>query len=89
MATKQEKQQKILLDVKSTTGEFSRNLHISMNELYQMAESQQRYDLYRVYLINDYINNLPEKVMPDGFSVNPEIIDFSEELTIEYNYSDE
>lgn len=41
----------ILIDVKSTDGEFGRRLHISMNEIRQMANGSERYDLYRVYEI--------------------------------------
>lgn len=43
----------ILLDVKATTGDFSRKLHISMNELRQIANGAERYDLWRVYAINE------------------------------------
>lgn len=42
----------VLVDVKSTEGEFSRPVHVSLNELLCMAESDRngrRYDLCRVY----------------------------------------
>lgn len=42
----------VLIDVKATSGEFSRRLHVSMNELRQIANGVERYDLWRVYEIN-------------------------------------
>ncbi len=45
--------QKAKADAKATTGEFDRTIHISTSELIEMAESEERYDLYRVYLINE------------------------------------
>lgn len=44
---------KRLLDVKSTSGEFGRPLHVSMNELRTIAESTERYDVYRIYEATD------------------------------------
>lgn len=44
---------KILLDVKSTGGDFERTIHISLNELLQMADPSIRYDLYRIYDLNE------------------------------------
>jgi hypothetical protein len=38
-----------LLDVKATSGEFTRPIHISFNELLQMKAGPERYDLYRIY----------------------------------------
>jgi len=43
----------ILIDVKSTSGEFERNLFISSNEILTMSDHNQRYDIYRVFSIND------------------------------------
>ena len=43
--------ERILIDVKSTDGEFGQRFFISYNELKQMAQSEERYDLYRVYKI--------------------------------------
>lgn len=40
------------IEVKSTTGEFDRNVHISMNELLAMA-SEDDYRLFRVYKMSD------------------------------------
>jgi hypothetical protein len=42
-----------LLDVKSTTGAFSAPLHISMAEIDTMANTPERYDLYRVYSLDE------------------------------------
>lgn len=42
-----------ILDVKSTTGNFNRAIHISLSELIMMRESNNRYDLYRIYGISD------------------------------------
>jgi len=39
----------ILIDAKTTNGEFDRPVHISLNELLQMANGTERYDIYRVY----------------------------------------
>lgn len=39
----------IKLDVKSTTGPFENDIHISLAELIEAAEAPERYDLYRVY----------------------------------------
>jgi hypothetical protein len=40
---------RILVDVKSTQGEFERTLHVSFNELLRMREGPERYDIYRVF----------------------------------------
>jgi len=44
---------KTFADVKSTQGEFERILHVSFNELLQMRAGTERYDIYRVYDINE------------------------------------
>lgn len=44
---------KVLIDVKTTQGEFERELHISYNELLQMSSSIERYDIYRVHMITE------------------------------------
>lgn len=43
----------VFVDVKSTQGEFERDLHVSYNELLQMATGPERYDIYRVYEIKE------------------------------------
>jgi len=43
----------ILVDVKSTQGEFKRELHVSLNELQRMASGPERYDIYRVSEIKE------------------------------------
>jgi hypothetical protein len=53
----------VKLDVKSTSGPFERAIHISMSELREMALSNERYDLYRVYLAdrqNGYLRIFPD-----------------------------
>jgi hypothetical protein len=42
-----------LLDVKATSGEFNRPIHISFNELLQMRAGPEQYDLYRIYDIGE------------------------------------
>jgi hypothetical protein len=39
----------VLMDVKSTVGEFARPLHFSFNEILQIANGKERYEIYRVY----------------------------------------
>ncbi len=39
----------IKLDVKSTKGPFTNDVHISLAEMIEAAESPERYDIYRVY----------------------------------------
>jgi hypothetical protein len=41
----------VLAGVKSTTADFDRTVHISLNELLQMSSGTGRYDLYRVFQI--------------------------------------
>jgi Domain of unknown function (DUF3883) len=43
----------ILVDVKSTQGEFKREIHVSLNELQRMASGPERYDIYRVFEIKE------------------------------------
>ncbi|MFY9609776.1 MAG: DUF3883 domain-containing protein [Blastocatellia bacterium] len=45
--------QRRLVDVKATSGEFERPIHISLNELRQMSAGADQYDLYRIYDIGD------------------------------------
>lgn len=42
----------VYLDVKSTEGEFEREIYVSYNELKQMAHASQ-YDLYRIYKLKE------------------------------------
>jgi hypothetical protein len=90
------------LDVKSTRGSFGRKLHISIAELHEMAESDYRYDIYRVYELRNgtaklriardlapfaaevlaVFSSLPDGVMPDSVSLEPDTIDFEEEQII-------
>jgi hypothetical protein len=44
---------KILIDVKSTPGEFKRKIHISLAELELMSSNNQKYEIYRLFDINE------------------------------------
>lgn len=44
--------QEIAIDVKSTSGEFERPIHVSSAELIEMTDDR-RYDIYRVYELSD------------------------------------
>jgi hypothetical protein len=92
----------VRLDVKSTRGSFGQKLHISIAELYEMAESDYRYDIYRVYELRggtaklrvardlasfatevlDAFLLLPDGVMADSISLDPNTISFDEEQII-------
>lgn len=50
--------ERVLLDVKSTNGEFDQRMFISYNEMQQMAYGNERYDIYRVYKIQGDTANL-------------------------------
>jgi hypothetical protein len=43
----------VKIEVKSTTGDFNQVLHISVAQLYEMRDSTERYDLYRVYAMDE------------------------------------
>ncbi len=42
---------RIFVDVKSTSGEFERNIHVSLPELQVMRDSKEQYVIYRIYEI--------------------------------------
>ena len=48
-----ESQPKTLIDVKSTNGKFDNVIHISLSELQQMGYGDERYDIYRVFEIDE------------------------------------
>lgn len=50
--------EQVFLDVKSTNGEFNQRIFISDGELKQIAFGKERYDLYRVYEMNDQVSKL-------------------------------
>jgi hypothetical protein len=75
----------ILIDVKSTSTKMQNPVHISMNELLQICNGGERYDLYRVFEIHDnnakliLAENISSSlqqvydaltVFPDGISVD-------------------
>lgn len=41
------------IDAKSTGGDFKNPIHISIGELYEMANGEKPYDLYRLYMVNE------------------------------------
>jgi hypothetical protein len=43
----------VVIDVKATDGEFFRKFHVSMNEIRQMANGGEQYDIYRIYDIRE------------------------------------
>lgn len=99
----------IEIDVKSTSGDFSRRIHVSMNELRQMAISTSRYDIYRIYEIEgrtakcrivtdlkqhaatiiEKLGSLPTGVTIDSVSLDPGVLPFGKEFTIELPEEDD
>jgi len=83
----------VLVDVKATQGGFERELHVSYNELLQMSAGPERYDIYRIYEIQEgsakmrITRNMKEfserilnklRTLPDG--VTSDSISFSPSL---------
>lgn len=48
-----ENDSKRFIDVKSTSGQFERKIHISLNELELMSSDTERYDIYRIFNIDE------------------------------------
>src|SRR5258708_2493077 len=48
----------IVIDVKSTQGEFERELHVSLNELQRMASGFEKYSILRVFEIKEHTARL-------------------------------
>lgn len=63
---------RLVLDAKSTLGEFERTIHISMNELLHMADGAERYDIYRLYAVGDVSAKL--RVAPNVRNVATDIL---------------
>lgn len=61
-------QDRVLLDVKATKGDFDRALHVSHAELKRMADGPERYDLYRVFAINEGNGSLRVAKDTGGFA---------------------
>ncbi|MBU2647867.1 DUF3883 domain-containing protein [bacterium] len=47
------KDEKILVDAKSTSGDENRTIHVSLAELHKMVESELRYDIYRIFCLSE------------------------------------
>lgn len=93
---------KRLADVKSTSGDFGRKIHVSLNELKLMAHGDSEYALCRAYSVTEntaklriasntktfalsileVLSNLPEGIQADSVSIDPQLLDFDEELDI-------
>ena len=66
---------KIFLDVKSTSGEFKRQIHISRSELELMSSDTERYDIYRIFYIDKNTRTAKLKIAEDVKSFAQGIID--------------
>jgi hypothetical protein len=58
------------VDAKSTNGEFARVVHVSINELRRMATTTARYDLYRVFNMEESTASLRIAEDLQGFAKN-------------------
>jgi hypothetical protein len=67
------------IDAKSTAGKFKRQIHISIGELIRMATTTARYDLYRVYEMNEGTAKLRICADMQGFAKS--LLDSFAELT--------
>ncbi len=56
------------VEVKSTCGDFNQVFHVSMSELLEMELSQERYDLYRVYALDEGTGQLRIAQAMKGFA---------------------
>lgn len=66
---------KIFLDVKSTAGEFERQIHISRSELELMSSDRERYDIYRIFDIDKNTRTAKLKIAEDVRSFAQGIIE--------------
>lgn len=41
------------IEVKSTHGDFGQTLHLSLAQLFEMRDSEEEYDLFRIYALDD------------------------------------
>ncbi len=71
---------KALIDAKSTSGNFERNIHISFAELLEMAQASERYDLYRIYEIRE--DGAKLRVAPDVRGFAAEIVNALQSLPV-------
>ncbi len=56
---------KILIDVKSTPGEFERKIHISLAELELMSSNNEEYQIYRIFDLNEDAKTAKLKIAKD------------------------
>ena len=97
------------IDVKATSGEFQRTLHVSLAELHAMADSATPYLLYRVSEMDEQsatlrisgpmaafakkllssLAALPAGVSPDGFSIDPGLLNFGPPVSLRLSFNGE
>jgi hypothetical protein len=70
--------ERVLLDAKSTETDFDNTVHVSLGELRQMSNGVERYDIYRVFEMNDATAKL--RVAEDVRDWASAIIDVLDEL---------
>lgn len=68
----------VLVEVKSTRGEFERKFHISISELERMSQGPERYDIYRTFELSDYVAKL--RIAEDVRQTARGILDLFEQL---------
>jgi hypothetical protein len=66
---------KIYVDVKSTSGEFERKIHISLSELELMSSETERYDIYRIFDIDENNRTAKLRIAEDVMSFAQGIIE--------------
>lgn len=67
---------RVLIDVKSTEGNFTNPIHISYNELLQMNSGPERYDIYRVFEVGEETAHL---------SISKDVGDFARGIIETFN----
>jgi hypothetical protein len=68
------------LDVKSTDGEFNQRIFVSIGELRQMAFGKERYDIYRVFNIENETARL--RIHRDVRDLAKEVLDIFGKLPL-------
>jgi hypothetical protein len=72
--------EKILIDVKSTSGAFDNIIHISLSELRQMVAGKNRYDIYRVFDISEVNKSAKLRIAKDIKSFAKAILKIFDQL---------